>query len=200
MKTIGRFTMGLLWAAGAAGGALAHEHGEQPPSTAKASAERFTHKGLYTVTGEVVDVACYIGDGPAARGEQHKACATKCVKSGMPVGLLQDDGTLILAVTAEHGPANELLLPYLATRVRAAGTMKQNGRMMLLEIAKVEPVPAPQAYGAPAKPAGAATAPAKAAAAKTEAKEVWICPMGCSKSDKPGKCSVCGMDLVKQKG
>lgn len=26
----------------------------------------------------------------------------------------------------------------------------------------------------------------------------YVCPMGCSKSDKPGKCPKCGMDLVKQ--
>ena len=26
----------------------------------------------------------------------------------------------------------------------------------------------------------------------------YVCPMGCAKSDKPGKCPKCGMDLVKQ--
>lgn len=30
------------------------------------------------------------------------------------------------------------------------------------------------------------------------ASESYVCPMGCAKSDKPGKCPKCGMDLVKQ--
>lgn len=35
---------------------------------------------------------------------------------------------------------------------------------------------------------------------KTATKEVWMCPMGCAKSDKPGKCPACGMDMEKKKG
>ena len=36
----------------------------------------------------------------------------------------------------------------------------------------------------------------KAGAGKTE---VWVCPMGCATSDKPGKCPKCGMDLVPER-
>jgi hypothetical protein len=32
----------------------------------------------------------------------------------------------------------------------------------------------------------------------TQPSEVYVCPMGCSTSDKPGKCPVCGMTMVKK--
>jgi hypothetical protein len=41
--------------------------------------------------------------------------------------------------------------------------------------------------------AAAATQPSTRPAGAT-----YVCPMGCAKSDKPGKCPKCGMDLVKQ--
>jgi len=36
--------------------------------------------------------------------------------------------------------------------------------------------------------------------AKKEAKEMgtWVCPMACESSDKPGKCSKCGMEMKKE--
>ncbi len=41
--------------------------------------------------------------------------------------------------------------------------------------------------------AAATTQPSTRPAAQS-----YVCPMGCSRSDKPGKCPKCGMDMVKQ--
>ena len=43
-----------------------------------------------TITGEVLDMACYAASG--ASGEGHKTCAAKCIKGGSPMGLLTSDG------------------------------------------------------------------------------------------------------------
>ncbi len=56
-----------------------------------------------TVTGEVVDMGCWLGH--AARGEKHISCATKCLNQGMPMGLLTSNGTLYL-VTLDHDNAD----------------------------------------------------------------------------------------------
>jgi hypothetical protein len=56
-----------------------------------------------TVTGEVVDMGCYLGH--AARGEKHVSCATRCLSQGMPMGLLTSNGTLYL-VTLDHDNAD----------------------------------------------------------------------------------------------
>src|SRR5262245_26528061 len=52
-----------------------------------------------TVTGEVVDMGCYLGHG--AHGKDHISCATKCLAKGMPIGVLTTNGTLYL-VTLDH--------------------------------------------------------------------------------------------------
>jgi hypothetical protein len=52
-----------------------------------------------TVTGEVVDMGCYLGH--SAMGAKHASCATKCINQGMPMGLLTTNGTLYL-VTLDH--------------------------------------------------------------------------------------------------
>ncbi len=50
-------------------------------------------------TGEVMDLACYTAKG--AKGADHAGCAKSCVKNGQPMGLLTDDGTLVL-LAADH--------------------------------------------------------------------------------------------------
>lgn len=54
-----------------------------------------------TWTGEVVDIACYLAHGDGARGADHAKCAKSCINGGQPMGLLTDDGTLVLLV-ADH--------------------------------------------------------------------------------------------------
>jgi type 1 fimbria pilin len=41
-----------------------------------------------TLTGEVVDLACYLHAGE--RGPDHKACAVACSNNGVPLGLLDE--------------------------------------------------------------------------------------------------------------
>jgi hypothetical protein len=52
-----------------------------------------------TVSGEILDLACYIAQG--AKGAEHKKCAVKCAQMGQPVGLLAADGKVYLLV-ADH--------------------------------------------------------------------------------------------------
>ena len=53
-----------------------------------------------TVSGEIVDLHCYLTD-EQARGAGHAECARSCLKQGQPMGLLTDDGTLWV-LTAYH--------------------------------------------------------------------------------------------------
>jgi len=52
-----------------------------------------------TLSGELVDMACYIGHG--ASGPDHAKCAAKCALLGQPVGLVSADGKVYLLV-ADH--------------------------------------------------------------------------------------------------
>ena len=86
------------------------------------------------ITGEVVDLACYLGDGD--RGAKHQQCAQKCIESGLPVGIKTAD-TLYLVIGSEHGPANKDLAPLAAKMVTAEGTVSERDGIHLLAIKKV---------------------------------------------------------------
>ena len=87
-----------------------------------------------TVTGEVVDLACYLAEG--ARGAGHRECAQKCITSGLPVGIKAGD-RLYLVVGSKHGPANETLAPLAAKTVTAEGTVTERDGVHLLAVEKV---------------------------------------------------------------
>jgi len=79
------------------------------------------------LTGEVVDVSCYLQLGK--HGEAHAACATKCATNGQPIGLLDKQGGLTLLFPEEHHPRRDgqaeirtVLIPLLAKTVTLHGT------------------------------------------------------------------------------
>ena len=76
-----------------------------------------------TVTGEVVDMGCWLGH--AARGEKHISCATKCLNQGMPMGLLTSNGTLYL-VTLDHDNGD----PYNNLKSMAGKTVTVTGELL----------------------------------------------------------------------
>jgi hypothetical protein len=83
-----------------------------------------------TVTGEVLDMACYLDHG--AHGAKHADCAKKCISSGLPVGLKGDDGKVYLLI-GEHMPANDELAKHAAQTVTVKGKLAQRDGINLLE-------------------------------------------------------------------
>ncbi len=58
-----------------------------------------------TITGEVVDVSCYLQLGK--RGEKHIDCGTKCVKNGQPFGIVDANNKLTIIFAEEHHPRRD---------------------------------------------------------------------------------------------
>ena len=54
-----------------------------------------------TVTGELVDTACYLQ--MDAKGAGHQKCAAKCAKSGIPVGVLDEKSGKVFTIAAAAG-------------------------------------------------------------------------------------------------
>jgi hypothetical protein len=104
-----------------------HSHAHEAP---KASV------GTQTITGEVVDLACYLGHGE--KGPGHKDCARKCITSGLPVGIKTADG-LYLAIGSEHAPANAALASLAAQQVTVEGEVTERDGVHLIVIKKVTP-------------------------------------------------------------
>lgn len=110
-----------------------------PPAHPVAPAKSAAAEKKTTIEGEILDTACYAAHG--AHGEKHVDCATKCLNNGMPMSVLQKDGTIILLV-ANHDNED----PYNAAKgmaartVKVTGTLKNVGGMKTMIVDAVEPV------------------------------------------------------------
>lgn len=58
-----------------------------------------------TITGEVVDVSCYMQLGKT--GEKHIDCGSKCARAGQPIGVLTAEKELYLVMPEEHHPRRD---------------------------------------------------------------------------------------------
>lgn len=103
--------------------AQGHEEGKQDLT---AAAEK-------TVTGEVVDLMCYVDHG--AVGDKHAGCGTKCIKGGGPVGIVENGKAYL--VVGEHKPINDELADSCGKTVTLKGKVAERGGMLMLENAQV---------------------------------------------------------------
>ncbi len=88
-----------------------------------------------TMTGEVVDLMCYLDHG--AKGPDHAGCAKKCIKSGGPVGLLTEDGQVYLLI-GSHAPANDELALHAADTITVVGKYVERDGMKMIENIQIQ--------------------------------------------------------------
>src|SRR6266566_5122925 len=98
-----------------------HEHGKD----AAASKE---------VTGEVVDMMCYVDHN--AVGEKHgQSCGAQCIKSGGPVGIVSDGKAYL--VVGEQKPINDQLAEYCGKNITLKGKLAERGGVAMIENAEI---------------------------------------------------------------
>jgi hypothetical protein len=103
--------------------AIAQEH--QHDSDAAASKE---------VTGEVVDMMCYVDHN--AVGEKHgQSCGAKCIKSGGPAGIVSEGKAYL--VVGEHKPINDQLAEYCGKTITLKGKLAERGGIAMIENAEI---------------------------------------------------------------
>ncbi len=89
-----------------------------------------------TISGEIVDTACYIGHD--SKGAGHAKCAAMCAKAGIPLALLDSQsGLLYLPVSLDHKNPNEKLLPFVEKKVQVAGTVVEKAGMRGIVIRQI---------------------------------------------------------------
>lgn len=102
-----------------------HEHGDK---------EKLSGGETKKITGEVIDMACYLDHG--STGEKHADCARKCITSGLPVGLKGDDGKTYLLI-GEHMPMNQDLAAYAAKKITVEGKVVSRDGVNMIENASI---------------------------------------------------------------
>jgi hypothetical protein len=90
-----------------------------------------------TITGEVIDLWCYLEGGD--RGAAKKACATACAKAGNPIGLVDRQGNVyVTAGLKDHEPGRALLLDKMSQEVTVTGTLVKNGGVQMIYVESVK--------------------------------------------------------------
>lgn len=88
-----------------------------------------------TLTGEVVDLSCYMDHG--AKGMDHAKCAMSCIKKGMPVGFLTSDGIMYVVLGSNHEPANAQVADFAGKKATITGAVKEDKGMKAIMLATI---------------------------------------------------------------
>lgn len=88
-----------------------------------------------TITGEVLDMVCYLDSGKS--GEGHAKCARGCIESGTPVGLKAEDGKTYLLI-GEHKPMNKELSEYAGKMITVRGKVVSRDGVSMIENTEIQ--------------------------------------------------------------
>lgn len=75
-----------------------------------------------TISGEIVDLACYLPHPASGAGAGHRKCADTCIKKGLPMGLLTSDKQVYVLLEDHENPK-----PYAALKEKAAEKVTVEG-------------------------------------------------------------------------
>ena len=93
-----------------------------------------------TLTGEVVDLHCYVTRGAA--GPDHAACANACIGRGVTPGFLADDGRVFVLLGGRPFSVKDQIAGLAGETVTLTGTPVERGGVRALQLKTVERVQA----------------------------------------------------------
>ncbi len=97
--------------------------------------------GQTSLSGQIIDPKCYFGAMKPGEGKVHKACATLCIRGGIPPMFMTIDAAgdrtyYLLLNESGAGIVDEQLdqlLPYVADPVTLEGELERRGGMLILK-------------------------------------------------------------------
>jgi hypothetical protein len=98
--------------------------------------------GTRTVTGLVRDIACPLQNKKSTTTAYSKECIAMCAKSGSPMGILTEDGSVYVPVT-ESMPdtGQEALKPFIGEHVQATGKVFERNGGHAIAISEIHKLP-----------------------------------------------------------
>ena len=116
--------------------ATGHEH--HGTAAAKPKAVRDLGTPM-TITGEVMDPACFLEAGPKSIGPGHYQCAIDCARSGQTLAIYDRENDRIYFIAGElpgRNP-NDPLMPYIHKKVDVSGVVYHRASAYGIKINKV---------------------------------------------------------------
>lgn len=93
--------------------------------------------GEQTITGEILDMSCYMtGD---AMGKGHQSCAQSCLDGGLPAGIMAENGQVYLLVeNHDLSEAYEEAIKHAAQNITITGEVVSKNGIQSLTVEKVK--------------------------------------------------------------
>ena len=94
-----------------------------------------------SLKGEILDSKCWFGAMRPSEGKVHKACASLCIRSGIPPAFYVKDireQKALMIMTENGGPFGHDILEYVADPVQISGKVLQRGDLLWLDTAAVK--------------------------------------------------------------
>lgn len=109
-----------------------------PESSVSLPPDSVSTASSVTVIGQVIDPKCYLGAMKPGGGKVHKACASLCIRGGIPpmLAVTRPDGAedFILLTDAQGAPVSEQIFPFVGEQVRASGSVSFIGDLKVLAL------------------------------------------------------------------
>ena len=90
-----------------------------------------------SMTGEVVDLYCYMQHPESASGAEHAKCAKSCISKGLPIGFLAADGTVYLITGKDHESASTLVADWVGKKSTITGHVSEAKGMKAIELVSI---------------------------------------------------------------
>ncbi len=104
--------------------------------------EKSTAIGIRTVEGLVRDIACPMQNRKSTATSYNKECIAMCLKSGSPLGILTNDGTLYVPVTPSMPDrGQDALKAFVGEHVKATGKVYIRNGARAIEITEIHSLP-----------------------------------------------------------
>lgn len=94
--------------------------------------------GEITLAGEILDTKCWFGAMRPGEGKVHKACASLCIRSGIPPAFFARDArdnAALLIMTENGGRFGETMLAHVADPVEVTGAVSRVGDVFVMDVA-----------------------------------------------------------------
>jgi len=134
-----------------------HEAHGGAATSATPKAQTVEKPEIRTITGEVMDPACFLEAGPKSIGPGHFQCAVDCARSGQTLAIYDRDADRIYFIAGElpgKNP-NDPVINYIHQKVDVRGAVYHRSDAWGIVIQRVTPHQDKAAAGAStAKPAG----------------------------------------------
>lgn len=92
-----------------------------------------------TLTGEILDLYCYMADPAKGQGADHAKCAASCIKRGLPIGLLVGDDVYLIT-GSDHESAADMVADFAGKKAKVTGTLTKHNGIMALDLKSIEKV------------------------------------------------------------